>query len=375
MYAYRRGRTWSYEFQFDRRPYRRGGFVTKRLAELAGDAHRRQLREQRVQHVYGVRDPVAAALQTPTLAVYVRDEYLPHHVGRLAPATQKTARHQVALLTTHLGHRRLYELDGRVLDRYATIRLQTVSPSTVREEIERLSRIVNHARARGVLLAHPFRGWRRPRIDRRDYRVVTPDEEARLLAAARADFRDWIVLALDTGLRKGELRVLEVRAVGAGELRLTQGKTKKVKRIPLTPRAAAIVKRRSTESRERSYIFASAAGRPWSLPWIDHRWAETLRGAGLKGIRFHDLRHTFASRLADAGESVAVVGELLGHKPPYTTTLRYFHPLPDAKRAAIARLGARQACPDGDSRKSPHNGQPARSSSGNGSPRSSSTDA
>lgn len=354
MYAYRRGRTWTYEFQHGRRSYRRGGFITRRLAELAGDAHRRQLRERRVEHVWGVRDPVSIALRAPTLAEYVRSTYLVDHVPRLAPSTQKTARHQVGVLLRRLGGRRLYELDARALDGYATARLREVGNNTVREEIERLARIVNHARARGVLAQHPFRGWGRPKFERRDYRIVTPAEERALLKYARDDFRDWIALALDTGLRKGELRLLEVAHAAGGEIRLKQSKTKRVKRIPLTPRAYKIVMQETVPSGatkgpaagnsqfpDRKFLFSAPAGGPWSIPWIDRRWFELLKVAGLTGIRFNDLRHTFASRLADAGVSVPVVGELLGHKPPYTTTLRYFHPLPDAKRAAIAALGKR----------------------------------
>jgi integrase len=122
------------------------------------------------------------------------------------------------------------------------------------------------------------------------------------------------------------------------ELRIQQPKTKRVKVVPLTQRSLRILQKRLQVS--RPYLLGQPNGGPWSLPWIDRRWFQTLRKAGLSGIRFHDLRHTFATRLAQQGVDPTVVGELLGHKPPYTMTMRYFHPLPEAKREAIRRLAS-----------------------------------
>lgn len=343
MYAFRGPGSWYYEFRYRARRFRRGGFPTKRLAELAGEAERRELAEGRVDRVWGVRERIAADDHMPTLRQYVERAYVPHHLPRLAPSTQKTARYQVRQLLLVLGERRLDELGPTALDSYVARRLATVSANHVREEIERLSRIVNHARGRGVLAAHPFRGWKRPRARRRDIRIVTPAEEGALLKAAGPGFADWIVLALDTGLRKGELRTLEPGAVRGGALRLPQPKTGHVKVIPLTPRAEKICTERIRTLRGGRWLLGGPPGgtRPWSGPWVDRRWVEAGRGAGLKGIRFHDLRHTFATRALEVSGSIPEVGEMLGHKPPYTTTLRYVHALPEAKRRVIEALGRR----------------------------------
>ena len=114
-----------------------------------------------------------------------------------------------------------------------------------------------------------------------------------------------------------------------------------MKVVPLTPRAGAILARRRKNATTMPFLFGQPGGRLWSLPWIDRQWSRTIRTATLSGIRFQDLRHTFATRLAELGESPAVVGEILGHKPPYAMTMRYFHAVPEAKRRAIARLAAR----------------------------------
>lgn len=365
MYAFQRAGSYYFEFEWERRRIRRGGFPTKTLARLAGEEERRRLREQRIERLWGVHDP-RRPRSAPSLREYVDQVYRVHHLPRLEASTQRTARSQLGKLVEHLGTVKLDALDPAKLDEYTTARLEEVSPAQVAEEILRLSRVVNHARGRGVILAHPFRGWRRPRVTRRDYRIVTPEEERRL-TAVKGPMTDWIHLALDTGLRKGELRVLERGWITGSELRILQPKVKRVKVIPLTPRAAAILKRRGcySETRPRSetwsrpprplgqgrtsgigadhprYLLGQPDGKPYSLAWIDRHWQRTLGKAGLSGIRFQDLRHTFASRCLDAGGDLAEVGEMLGHKPPYTMTLRYLHVLPEGKKRAIEAMWKR----------------------------------
>lgn len=336
-----------YEFEAGCQRYRRGRFPTKRLAELAQEAERRRLATARVERVYGVRvpDSVDRARAIPTLAAYVQDAYLPHHVATLAKSSQKTARSQLAAVVRQLGALPLDQLGPRALDRYVAARLNRVSAAQVNLELNRLSWVVNHARARGVLSVHPFQGYKRPRATQRDYHLVTATEERALLRAAPEVFRDWLPVALDTGMRKGELRLLRCAhvAVDGADLRVSQSKVRgRVKVIPLTARTRAIVRRRLGLG--GVYLFDRGDGQPWSLAWVDQRWEATRETAGIRGVRFQDLRHTFATRMAEQGESVATVGELLGHQPPYAMTLRYFHVLEASKRQAIARLsrGARR---------------------------------
>ncbi len=70
---------------------------------------------------------------------------------------------------------------------------------------------------------------------------------------------------------------------------------------------------------------------------LSHAFAEIAKRAGISDFRFHDIRHTFASRLVMAGVDIRTVQELLGHKT-IQMTLRYTHLSPDHKRAAVERL-------------------------------------
>jgi integrase len=79
--------------------------------------------------------------------------------------------------------------------------------------------------------------------------------------------------------------------------------------------------------------------------WHGHRtevrraWREICRAAGIKGLRIHDLRHSYASTLASAGFSLPIIGALLGHSQP-ATTARYAHLVHDALKEATERAGA-----------------------------------
>ena len=75
---------------------------------------------------------------------------------------------------------------------------------------------------------------------------------------------------------------------------------------------------------------------------LKRHFPRAVRAAGLQDFRFHDLRHTFASRLAMRNSSLQTIGALLGHKTQ-AMTLRYSHLLPDHLRRAVATLDQRKA--------------------------------
>jgi integrase len=83
------------------------------------------------------------------------------------------------------------------------------------------------------------------------------------------------------------------------------------------------------------YVFVNKDGVPFGD--IKTGWWNAIKKAGLVGLRFHDLRHTFATRLVMAGVDIVTVAELLGHKD-IKMTRRYSHPTPEHKKAAVKFL-------------------------------------
>ena len=82
-----------------------------------------------------------------------------------------------------------------------------------------------------------------------------------------------------------------------------------------------------------------ATARPGTSLDIQKPWVKLCETAGIKGLRIHDLRHSFASQLVSSGASLPLIGALLGHSSP-TTTARYAHLFDDPQRAAVEKIGA-----------------------------------
>ncbi len=173
---------------------------------------------------------------------------------------------------------------------------------------------------------------------RRKERFLTPAEIANLgraLVAAEpsAPLQSTIIrlLAL-TGCRQSEIRTLRWRDYREGHLFLRDGKAGP--RTVWLPSAARAVLNRLRDSARASVVFP-ATGRqsPISNETLYGAWRQIRAQAGLENsFRLHDLRHTYASFALGSGESVAMIGRLLGHRDP-DTTLRYTH-FPDAATIA-----------------------------------------
>ena len=192
---------------------------------------------------------------------------------------------------------------------------------------------------------NPCKAVRRYREQPRE-RFLSRDEYRRVGAALReaeAGGRMWppaiaaIRLLMLTGCRKSEILTLRWDDVDrtAGEFRLRDGK-RGPRMVPLTTPVLKVL-----DGIER------VEGNPWvirsqkpgnCLPDLTYYWNRIQARAGLEGVRIHDLRHSHASRALALGESLTMIGRLLGHSK-VGTTARYAHLVHDAEKAAAARTG------------------------------------
>jgi integrase len=158
-----------------------------------------------------------------------------------------------------------------------------------------------------------------------------------------------VLLALNTGARKGELFALQWRDIDwVGKQLVVRGegaKTSQTRYIPLNREAIDVLQawqKIKPGAHDAAYIFPgradSASGK---LDDVKKGWYPVLRKATIEGFTFHDLRHSFASKLVQAGVDLNTVRELLGHTD-IKMTLRYAHLAPKHKAAAVARLVPRQ---------------------------------
>jgi integrase len=154
-------------------------------------------------------------------------------------------------------------------------------------------------------------------------------------------------LLLMTGARRGE--VLSMRWA---DIDLTKGiwskspsstKQKQMHEVPLSAPVKQLlmeIRQRQTANRQPlpEFVFPGSGERGHVVE-IKRAWARLCKTAGLKDLRIHDLRHSFASALASDGASLPLIGALLGHSNPQTTS-RYAHLFDDPMRAAAERVGA-----------------------------------
>jgi integrase len=206
----------------------------------------------------------------------------------------------------------------------------------------------------------------RPRIERKAINPLTPDEARRFLAAVRGHRLDALFsVALALGLRQGEalglrwedidfsagtLRVSYQLQRIEGKLTLVPPKTEKSRRTLVLP--SMIVERlREHEKRQTAerlwsgskwndsgLVFANRNGDPTQARHVIEQFHEALRSAGLRHIRFHDLRHSCATLLLVQGVSPRVVMEVLGHSEIALTMNVYSHVVPELQREAAERM-------------------------------------
>ena len=168
----------------------------------------------------------------------------------------------------------------------------------------------------------------------------------------------WAIAAVRllvfTGARKGEILSLQWDKVDLGaatalvlpkESRTVLGRAAEWKTLHLPP-AALDVLAKLPRSPENSHVIQG--GKPGSaLVNLKDPWLAIREAAGLEGVRLHDLRHTFASAAVAGGASLPIIGALLGHTQPSTTS-RYAHLHSDPLQAAAAITGGRIAAAMGD---------------------------
>jgi len=263
------------------------------------------------------------------------------------------------------------------VERWRTARLKAgKAPSTVNRDLAGLRSALTSARVWKFLATNPLQDVKPSRVDTTGIvRYLNADEETRLRAAltardedrrqSRTTANEWrrargyaeypdfgtyadhlnpmVLLAMHTGCRRGELFGLRWRDLNLGAALLTvrseSAKSGKARVIPLNTEIASVLKtwRPSVVSAD-ALVFPGVDGAP--LVDVKTAFTQALTAAGIADFRFHDLRHSFASKLVQAGIDLNTVRELLGHAD-LKMTLRYAHLAPEHKAAAVERLVAR----------------------------------
>ena len=226
---------------------------------------------------------------------------------------------------------------------------ERVSVATVNRNLTLLRAIFNRGIRHGRIEASPMRAMKLDKENNWRRRVLSAVEEPRLMRSLPKRLRPLAIVALHTGMRLGELLALTWKDIdlASGTITIHEAKSGEGRIAWMSPVAIATLKTRRrqqirgglaggdlTVMRER-YVFQEARGSARTSLWRD--WHPALRKAKITDLHFHDLRHTYASRLVSDGVDLYTVKTLLGHKTMRMTE-RYAHVADDHLREAVARL-------------------------------------
>lgn len=246
------------------------------------------------------------------------EEFAPHHY-RAREDKKEAWRTQVKHLTGELGDYSIAAITPQVVAKYRDDRLKSVSGTTVKKEIDMLSKVLTVAvHEFGMVLpfGNPVANVRKPSAAPARTRRLEGDEAARLLEQCAASRNTWLLpavrLAIETAMRQGELLSVKWRdidfkrklALLLDPLKIKNGETRSV---PLSSAAIAVL-----EGLPRS---TSGLVLPVQRLTLFHAFKAACARAEIENLTFHDLRHEALSRLAERGDlSTLELSAISGHK-------------------------------------------------------------
>lgn len=208
---------------------------------------------------------------------------------------------------------------------YRRMRRAEVGGTSVNREVEILRAMLNW---HGVdpnpcHRIKPYRGKRRERF-------LTLEEVRRLIDMSPPHLRPIAEFALYTGMRKGKILGMRWRDVSfeRGNILIPGSKSGRLRVVPMNGMISRVLIGLEPGGQEE---------RVFPITDFKHSWATLVRKAGLEGLRFHDLRHTFASHFLMAGNRLEDLAEILGHLSVQTTK-RYSHFAEDHKAEKMLRM-------------------------------------
>ena len=232
-----------------------------------------------------------------------------------------------------------------------------LSAKTVRNIHQILSSALKLAQEQRLILTNPAEGCALPRVEHQEMKTLTTVQLASFFREAReSGVFELYYLELATGLRRGELLGLKWEDVDLerGDLRVRRQvsringevveaplKTKNAYRtLPLAEDTVSVLREQRKKVGNSPWVFPSPDGGPISPDSVLHMLHRVLKRAGLPKVRFHDLRHTFATLALQNGVDVKTVSGMLGHFSAGFTLDTYAHITSAAQRQAAQTMGS-----------------------------------
>tara|TARA_B100001123_G_C15304578_1_gene1022186 strand:+ start:813 stop:1934 length:1122 start_codon:yes stop_codon:yes gene_type:complete len=279
----------------------------------------------------------------------------------LAPKTRVDYRSKVDnWIKPILGHLKLRDIRKQHVQELVTLITKKQSPQRARSVYTVMRICINHADSEGMLLKNPTKKIKLPKVPKAKSDYYDQAETKQLIRAATHDHRfgaAYLIGAM-VGLRLGEVLGLQWKHIDLeamtirveqqlqyveGQFTYKQPKNNAVRTVSFPPQVLTSLKQLRKHTRvigQDQLLFTYEKGtRMDPSQFTQKHWYPFIKHAGLRKIRFHDLRHTCASLLIGNGENLSDVSKHLGHTDIRITTNTYAHMLPDKEAGMAERLG------------------------------------
>lgn len=271
--------------------------------------------------------------------IYYAEEYGPNLRENTLSQIEAHSRLYIA---PELGHIKLSNLKVIDIQRLQNKLLQEKKPHYVHNIMCVLRRILNQAVEWEFIVANPATKIPLPKYERKEYEILTPEQLSNLIDLAPLRDKAVIGLAGLAGLRLGEVfglqwqdidfmnnQVVLQRQYNKCQIKPLKTQTSRAP-IPIYPQLALILKEWRLKCQFSKWLFPSREDRPLNPEaYTKTPYKALLKKCGLPHMRFHDLRHTFASILLSEGASLTDVQKLMRHARYNTTIEIYHHLLPN----------------------------------------------
>jgi integrase len=316
----------------------------KQICESTGSPYKsdaeRALKKRQGEIVDGKYE-IRKAVTSPRLEEFA-EKYLEYSMANKRSWTRDKS--SIKNLLKHFRGFKLNDITPWLIEKFKSSRKKEVTKATVNRDLTCLKAMFSKAIIWGKATENPVKKVKMFKEPERSLRWLTVEEYQKLIDASSGHVRSMIIMAVNTGMRLGEILSLTWDSVDfdRGIITVERSKNDGVRHIPINKQLTEeleAVKINATGE----YVFSKSTGEPFKD--IKNGFWSALKRSGIEKCRFHDLRHTFASHLVMNGTDITTVKELLGHKT-ISMTMRYAHLSKEHKQQAVDSLefGEKKYC-------------------------------
>jgi integrase len=344
---FKRGQSWYSRFYFEGLPYVKSHGKVSKTTALIKDA---EFRTEVLEGKYSKKKKRV-----------LFENFAPQYL-EFAKTSKKMSSHErnavsIEMLMPHFSNKYLHEITPFLVEKYRKERKDSGRmPATINRDVSTLNNMFNMAVQWGYLQVNPInRKVKKLKENNEQMWILSPDDEKNLSFHCEARqqhprkyLKDLVQFALYTGMREEEIFSLKKINVDMqeGYVHVVDTKNNENRKVPINATVREILNR-WLQKTNSDYVFCN--GESKKLTVLTHAYLRAVKDAGLERIeivngkqktirfRFHDLRHTFGSRLGMAGVDLKTIMEIMGHKT-VKVALRYQHPTPSHKLNAVLSL-------------------------------------